>query len=256
MIRQIVVVGGVACLMSGCSLFNEVAPASEEGYFEPKSAAKQDPYWERFYALEQEIAQLRAKMASAEVGQMNAQAQPVTQLEPQPNPAEEFLARLRSKADSAVAAIDQAIAALETQSVSPVSQSPVAYDVSDAAEAGYVVTTVSPQIAVAGSMQRGDEGEVVGQVTHSQARQSKYNYSLVYVYQEPQPWNEMWEKLEQANEQDKWRGSNPAKPSYFIYVGAYFKESDAMKRHDSLMTLIGEGPEMRANVQSSALASN
>lgn len=255
MIRRIVMVGGVACLMNGCSLFNEVAPAPEDGYFEPKSAAKQDPYWERFYALEQEIAQLRAKMAKDEGGQVNVQDQPVSKSEPPVSSAEKFLARLRSKADSAVAAIDQAIAALETQTTAAVDETSVA-NVTDDVDADYAVTTVSPQIAVAGSMQRGDEGDVVGQVNHSQTRQTKYNYSLVYVYQEPQPWNEMWDRLEQANEQDKWRGSNPAKPSYFIYVGAYFKESDAMKRHDSLTSLIGEGPEMRANVQSSALASN
>lgn len=242
MIKRIAVFSGLVCLMNGCSLFNEVAPASNEGYFEPKSAAKQDPYWERFYALEQEIAQLRARMSKTQA----EESQAAVQVGPQSEPAQEFLTRLRSKADRAVAAIDQAIASIESLPVAaPDEQAP-----------DYAVTTVSPQIAVAGSMHRGEEGEVVGQLSHSQSRQTKYNYSLVYVYQEPQPWNDMWEKLEQADEQDKWRGSNPAKPSYFIYVGAYFKESDAMKRHDSLTALIGEGPEMRANVQSSALASN
>ena len=149
MIRRIVMVSGVACFVSGCSLFNKVAPAPESGYFEPKSAAKQDPYWERFYALEQEIAQLRAKMAKAEAGQAEAQGQAITKHEPQVNPAEEFLARLRSKADSAVAAIDQAIAALETQTIASVGDEPVAHDLGgDNAEVDYSVTTVSSQIAV------------------------------------------------------------------------------------------------------------
>lgn len=256
MVRRIVLVGSVVGLMSGCSLFNEVAPAPENGYFEPKSTAKQDPYWARFYALEQEIALLRTKMSKNESEQTDTVANTATQVEPQASKAEEFLARLRSRADSAVAAIDQAIAALDAQPLVHSGEESVSYGAGGEVEADYAVTTVSPQIAVAGSMQRGDKGEVVGQTTHSQVRQSNYNYSLVYVYQEPQPWNDMWERLEQANEQDKWRGSNPAKPSYFIYVGAYFREADAMKRHDSLMALIGEGPEMRANVQSSALASN
>ena len=245
MVKRIVMVGGVMSLITGCSLFNEVTSAPEDGYFEPKSAAKQGPYWERFYALEQEIAQLRAKMTQPKTEPAGVLPHSASS-EPQTSSADEFLARLRSKADSAVATIDQAIAALDSQTVQS----------SDEPSADYAVTTVSPQIAVAGSMHRGGQGEVIGQVTTSQPRQTKYNYSLVYVYQEPQPWNEMWERLESANEQDKWRGSNPGKPSYFIYVGAYFRESDALKRHDSLMTLIGEGPEMRSNVQSSALASN
>ncbi len=240
MVKRIVLVGGVAWLMAGCSLFGEVAPGTQAGYFEPRTVADQDPYWERFYALEQEIARLKAKLNdSEEPPESKSMLMPADQSDV----ADEFLARLRQKADKAVLAIDQAIASLDQ---SPVEQPPQPV----------VEAHDSPQIAIAGAVQRGEQGDVVGQVTRTQSRQAAYNYSLVYVYQEPQPWNEMWERLEQANEQDKWRGSNPAKPSYFIYVGAYYRESDARERHDSLMALLGEGPEMRANVQSSALASN
>ncbi|RLU00535.1 hypothetical protein [Ketobacter sp.] len=256
MVKRMVVLSGAVWLLAGCSLFGEMAPGSEEGYFEPRSAATQDPYWERFYALEQEIARLRSKMGEpAAVPQatqvITGESAPIADRQ-----ADEFLARLKSKADKAVQVIDQAIAALDVAPAAQEQTEALAAVPEPVTPADYAVTSLSPQVAVAGSVQRGEQGQVVGQVTHSQSRQAKYNYSLVYVYQEPQPWNDMWEKLEEAQERDKWRGSNPAKPSYFIYVGAYYRESDALKRHDTLSALFGEGPEMRANVQSSALASN
>jgi len=241
-------VAGVV-LLSGCSLFEEVAPAGQEGYFAPKSAATQDPYWQRFYELELEIASLKAQLGSPQsgAGGSSASGSLASSAKPAANQAaDEFLDRLRSKTDKAIQVIDQVIASLEQQG-----------QVGEPSEAvDYGVTSINSQVAVAGRVQRTDDGSVVGQSTHSQPRQSGYNYSLVYVYPEPRPWNEMWEKLEAANEQDKWRGSNPEKPSYFIYVGAYIKESDAISRHDNLVSLLGEGPEMRANVRTSALASN
>ncbi|MEE2730518.1 MAG: hypothetical protein VYA55_06815 [Pseudomonadota bacterium] len=259
MVKRMVVLSGAVWLMAGCSLFGEMAPGSEEGYFEPRSAATQDPYWERFYALEQEIARLRSKMGEPAASPLATQAAQTTKGESAPiadRQADAFLARLKSKADKAVQVIDQAIAALDVAPAAQDKTETLAVVPESVTPDDYAVTSLSPQVAVAGSVQRGEQGQVVGQVTHSQSRQSKYNYSLVYVYQEPQPWNDMWDKLEEADERDKWRGSNPAKPSYFIYVGAYYRESDALKRHDTLSALFGEGPEMRANVQSSALASN
>lgn len=244
MLDKFSVIAGLVGVLSGCALFEEVAPASQEGYFEPKSTANQDPYWQRFYELEKEIAHLKAQLGSPRAdhdGSASASTQSATN-----QAADDFLARLHSKTNAALQVIDQAIASLEAQE--PIEN--------QSAVAEYGVTSVNSQVAVAGRVQRSDDGAVVGQATHSQPRQSGYNYSLVYVYPEPRPWNEMWEKLEAANEQDKWRGSNPEKPSYFIYVGAYIKESDAISRHDNLVSLLGEGPEMRANVRTSALASN
>lgn len=246
MVKKIAFAWVAVSLLAGCSLFGEFAPAEDQGYFEPKSAAAQDPYWQRFYELEQEIARLKAKLG-----------EPSTPVAAQANPqasesvADDFLARLRQKADQAVKVIDKAIASIDQLPAQQPSQDPA-----PSHEVDYAVTEISPQVAVAGSVQRNREGDVVTQVTYTQSRQPQYNYSLVYIYPEPKPWNDMWDKLEAANEQDKWRGSNPDKPSYFIYVGAYLHEGDAVKRHDSLVTILGEGPQVRTNVQSAALAAN
>jgi len=246
MVKKIAFVGVAVGLLAGCSLFGEFVPTEDQGYFQPKSAATQDPYWQRFYELEQEIARLKAKMG-----------EPSTPASTQPSPrasdsiAQDFLARLQQQADQAVQVIDNAIASIDKLPTQQVSQATL-----PAEQADYAVAEISPQVAVAGSVQRNREGEVVTQVTYTQSRQPQYNYSLVYIYPEPKPWNDMWDKLEAANEQDKWRGSNPDKPSYFIYVGAYLYEGDAVKRHDSLVTILGEGPQVRTNVQSAALAAN
>lgn len=261
MVKKIVVAGSVASLLAGCSLFGEIAPAGEQGYFEPKSAATQDPYWQRFYELEQEIAQLKAKMGEPQLAaQTDPVVSPMLALEPTTpagEAANDFLVRLQKKADKAVQAIDRAIASigqLPSGSSAVEGESTVAVDDDNEVPGDYAVAQVSPQVAVAGSVERNVEGKVVTQVTYTQSRQPRYKYSLVYVYPEPQPWNEMWDKLEAANEQDKWRGSNPDKPTYFIYVGAYLRESDAQKRQDTLVAILGEGPQMRTNVQSVALA--
>ena len=95
---------------------------------------------------------------------------------------------------------------------------------------------------------------MVRQTTYSESRKHRYNYSVVYVYPEPQPWDEMWVRLEEANEPDKWRGSNAARTRYFIYVGAYFSEQDAEQRREALFSLVGERPDMRAREQNVALA--
>ncbi|MAR92498.1 MAG: hypothetical protein SV765_07700 [Pseudomonadota bacterium] len=212
------------------------------------SVARQDPYWQRFYELEQKIAELQARLRTA--------PGPVTETEsdrdePPGNPGAAFLERLRGRTDQALARLDAAIAAL-----TPAPDRSLA----DSNEPAAVVRSAPPTAApaaVAGSLQRNQAGKVVQQTNRSQSRQQRYNYSLVYTYAQPQPWNAMWERLEALEETDKWRGSNPAKPSYFIYVGAYLRQQDARKRHDQLAALVGEGPELRPNpAQASALASN
>lgn len=250
MVKKIALASCVVSILAGCSLFGEYAPAEEKGYFEPKSAATQDPYWQRFYELEREIAQLKAHMNQPVAQQASSAAS--TQ-----SAAQQFLEKLRQKTDRALSTIDQAIASIDSLPQKPAEEADliVQTHMPEPMQAvDYGVAEISPQVAVAGSLHRNTEGAVVEQVTYSQSRQPRYKYSLVYVYPEAQPWNEMWDRLEAANEQDKWRGSNPEKPSYFIYVGAYLREIDAMKRHDTLATILGEGPEMRTNVQSTALA--
>lgn len=253
MIHKVVLVSGLVGVLSGCTLFGDMVTPSQDGYFQPKPVASQDPYWQRFYELEQEIANLKAQMGKSADQATSSTAPQSGQSAIQPL-ADDFLARLRSKADRAIQIIDRAIAALDTTGNPQVADAG-GYDPMESAS-DYGVATINTQIAVAGRVQRSEAGDVVGQTADTQVRQARYNYSLVYVYPEPKPWNEMWDKLEAVNEQDKWRGSNPEKPSYFIYVGAYLKESDAVTRHDSLASLLGEGPELRVNARTSALASN
>lgn len=241
--RTILVVGSVG-LLSACSLLGSFGYEPAEPA--DRNVAKQDPYWQRFYELEQEIAQLRLQLdkKSPEA----ASSEPTDKLiataaneQNSASRADAFLERLRASTDTAIASIDRALA-----SIQKTAKPTLASDHEVVDEPNYSEPQVENDI-VAGSLQRGSEGEVVSQVTYSQPRQAAYNYSVVYVYPEPQPWDEMWAKLEQAQELDKWRGSNPDKPSYFIYVGAYLKQADAIERQQMLMGLVGEGPELRAN---------
>lgn len=247
-VRKIVVAGNLSLLVAGCSIFGYVAPDSKEGYFTPKSTTSQDPYWQRFYELEEEIAQLKAQMNKGDTQALaNAVDQP---LESQSHStADVFLSKLRLQADQAVQVIDSVLASLLEKSSSEPKP------VSVAKTEPSVGSSTVGNVAAEGMVQRSENGEVVSQVNFSQQRQSRYNYTLVYVYPEPRPWNEMWDKLEAANEQDKWRGYNADKLSYFIYVGAYLREQDAQQRQTNLVGLFGEGPELRAHAETTALAS-
>lgn len=248
MLKQILVVTGAAVSLSACSLFSDSAEEShaQTGYFEPKSLADQDPYWKRFYELESEIAQLRAQLDSrrseseaVDSATAAGQAESSDRHSPQNqvSVADTFLEKVRKQANDALAVIDSALAGIDEHP-----------------EATYATVQSSEQVAVAGSLQRDYDGQVVQQTNYTQSRQPVYNYSLVYVFPEPQPWDEMWVRLEEANEQDKWRGSKPAKSSYFIYVGAYLYEDDAVDRQNALNLAMGEVPEIRVNGQATSLA--
>jgi len=272
MVKRFAVAGALSLLVPGCSTWGYLAPQQQKGYFEPKSAVNQDPYWQRFYELEREIAQLKDQLGRKDAGAQPAALESSAQSEQSAtattDPAEtgstteEFLTGLKLQADRAVKVIDDVLASLmrepatepQLQTVTAVEAYPDSYIDQYATKES--ANPSSAQVAAAGSVQRSPSGEVVSQVTYSQERQAKYNYTLVYIYPEPQPWNAMWDRLEAANEQDKWRGFNPDKLTYFIYVGAYLREQDARERYDMLATSFGEGPEMRVHAQSTALASN
>lgn len=249
MLGRILFTGTFLINLPACSLLAPFqSDAHREGYFESRTVADQDPYWRRFYELEQEIAKLKASNA-----RLQQQVEPVdpvfTAAASQPEVSvqdnsvvEDVLSRVRHQADRAIAAIDRAMTALADTGTLPKSElNPVA----------------SAQVNIPdiqGNLIRNDEGEVVRQTTYSEARKARYNYSVVYVYPEPQLWNDMWDKLEAAQERDKWRGVNPDRSRYFIYVGAYYNQLDAEQRQEALFSLVGERPDMRERVQNHALA--
>lgn len=235
MIKQTCLVTASVTLLSACSLFHS-SFGSKPIVDESRDLTIQDPHWRRFYELEQEIAQLKSRLnaTSAETSKTSIQSNQEPSTAQSTGDSDAFLTNLRVQTEKAVAAIDSAIESLETASTEPEQDAPSA--------------------AIAGSLRRGEQGKVLQQVTHTQPRQPAYNFSVVYVYAEPQPWDDMWQRLEDANEQDKWRGFNPNKLSYFIYVGAYLRQSDAENRQRSLLTAVGQGPELRANHHDGMLA--
>lgn len=235
MLKRLCFISGAVMVISACSLLGEFesTQSPSKPYFKTKSVAEIDPYWQRFYQLEQEIAQLKLKLKD--------RPSPALAIESSNNQSDAIIHKLRAHASKALSAIDNAIAAIDD---SAIEQVPAANE------------RRSPRVAIAGAMERDADGAVVKQITYSQPRQPQYNYSLVYVYPEPQPWNDMWARLESVKEEDKWRGSNPSKPSYFIYVGAYIQENDALARQENLMAAVGAGPELRSKINNVSLAAN
>ncbi|PCJ34470.1 MAG: hypothetical protein COA99_14600 [Moraxellaceae bacterium] len=106
---------------------------------------------------------------------------------------------------------------------------------------------------VTGLLQRDSSGDVVRSTTYLEGTAPTFNYSVVYTYPESTPWSDMWQILDDANEVDKWRGNNPVKSTYFIYVGAYFSEIDAVNRQENLLAVTGEQPDLRAREIDSAI---
>ena len=251
MLGRILVVGSTAVLLSSCALLQSLQRGdAREGYFPTRSISEQDPYMRKFYQLEREIAQLKASnhqlQARMQLDDAKEQASVKQDIgnpdaeEPMDFKTDEVLARVRQQADRAITAIDNAMQKLSQPAVRTVA---VVQPVTQASVAD-----------ISGELKRDQNGKVVGQTTYSAAREHRYNYSVVYIYPEPQPWNAMWDKLEQAREQDKWRGFNSDRSRYFIYVGAYFRQTDARQRQDDLMALVGEKPDVRERSQHQTLA--
>lgn len=235
MFKQTCLVTASVTLLSACSLFHS-GFGSKPIVDAPRDLTIQDPHWRRFYELEQEIAQLKSRLnaKSAQVSKTSIQSNQESSTTSLNGDSDAFLMALRAQTSKAVAAIDSAIESLEKDPVDD--------------------GQTQPPANIVGSLKRGQQGKVLQQVDHTQTRQSTYNFSVVYVYREPQPWNDMWQRLEDSQEQDKWRGFNPDKLSYFIYVGAYLRQEDAEKRQHALLASVGEGPELRANHRSGMLA--
>lgn len=249
MLGRILLTGTVAATLSACALLEPLkGDTTRHGYFPPKHLSEQDPYWARFYALERQIAELQAsnqrlqqQLAPAEGVSLSAAPAPEVTVE-SASMVDGVLERVRTQADLAIAAIDRAITALAVTD-------------SGSEEGGRVAVQVDIP-AIQGNLLRDDDGTIVKQTTYSESRKARYNYSVVYVYPEPKPWNDMWDRLESANERDKWRGVNGDRTRYFIYVGAYYSQLDAEQRREALFAIVGERPDLRERVQDHALASN
>lgn len=113
---------------------------------------------------------------------------------------------------------------------------------------------------VSGVLIRDESNQVVASIptgSHDTGEQTaSWNYSVVYRYQQEEPWNLTWDALEAAGEVDKWKGINAARESYFIYVGVYATENMARKRQSSMKSMIGMLPDVDIRRGNSALASN
>ena len=256
MLGRILCTGAVAATLSACALLQPFESQTTQQGHPTRNVAEQDPYWQRFYELEQQIAQLKA--SNARLQRQLAPADPVYTAAAPPasvnvgefspsgdssaasDLADDILARVRDQADRAIAALDRAMASLAQPPAQP--------------EPAPLVMAQASIPGIQGNLVRNDAGEVVKHTTYSESRKARYNFSVVYVYPEPQPWNDMWDKLEAANEQDKWRGFNGNRTRYFIYVGAYYSQLDAEQRQEALFALVGERPDLRERAQNQVLA--
>ena len=90
-----------------------------------------------------------------------------------------------------------------------------------------------------------DSVQVTQDIEITNEKEQQFKYSVIYRYTIEEPWTQMWKKLEDANEQDKWRGVSKGKSSYFIYVGVYLREDEALNRQQYLLGLTGEKPDLR-----------
>lgn len=232
-------------ILPGCSLFSGFVGVSGGDNSRLRSVSGQDPYWQRFYELEKEIAVLRSDMK--QVDRLNNPDNVSKSVAD--GSVDDFLQRLDEQTSKAFDLIDQAITLLDKYELYEITSA-------DKTDERYAIARLSPNIGAVGRIRRDDNGIVTGQSNQRQFRKNQYNFSLVYVYPEQASWEVMWNRLEQANERDKWRGSNPEKLSYFIYVGAYVRESDAINRKSYLLGMLGEEPQMRPRTQTVTVASN
>lgn len=215
--------------VSGCAWYQglEVRYSDRESSFGKRSVRTQDPYVEKFYRLQERIEKLEKKLHKQPIQKANSAKQPATTFYAINKRAEEAIAYIKAKTQTAIGKIDALIERIDNKNHTD-------------------TVTPSAQLAVAngdvsGVLERDNQGKVVGSTTDG----NRYNYSVVYVYPETQPWFDMWELLNEAGVNDKWRGENKRKHTYFIYVGAYYAEKPAEKRKHSLLQLTGKAPEVR-----------
>lgn len=221
----------IACcsMLSGCAWYEGIGTTYDErgkniGNYD---ISEQDEYLRKFYELQRRIDELEGKVE-------RKTAAPKSSFYKINKRAESAIAYLKEKTRNAIKVIDDLIAQVDGKSNLPTER------VVDKADSPMPSLTVKKG-DISGVLERSDSGEVVKSTTSG----NRYNYSVVYVYPEIQPWFDMWDILNNAGITDKWRGKNDAKQTYFIYVGAYYTSTPAKKRQDSLLAITGEKPEVR-----------
>ena len=228
-------------LSSGCAWYQELewTHQAREHQFPKRSLRTQTPEMQRFYELQERIDMLEAKIRKQEQADV---VDPVTENSGKAESrAEQVLSFEREKTRSAIALIDRLLSDMDQARTpaDPVQTDAVTRAPAPMEEDSPAQTEEKP--AIAGALDRDNQGRVVG----STADGNRYNFSVVYVYPEIQPWFDMWALLDENGVTDKWRGQNPEKDTYFIYVGAYYTESPAQSRSNNLQLLTGKRPEIR-----------
>ena len=268
-------------LLAGCTWYTQLADptANREARIGQYEAEPQHSYLQRFDALQQRIEALERenhRLRSPKASRNGVSARhnnavsaitPHKVAKPEVDKQNDVIAQVKLKVSEAVLAIDNVLsqltatpvlAAAEQGSVSEdtvVEGSTVMPDVAEQ-DAELVASLTRPTGAVNGSLARNADGDVVRSTTDLPNSKPQFNYSVVYSYPEVTPWNSMWNVLENADVNDKWRGVNKRRPAYFIYVGAYVNERDAENRQQNLLTVTGEEPFLRKRAINRAVAAN
>jgi hypothetical protein len=68
---------------------------------------------------------------------------------------------------------------------------------------------------------------------------------VVYQFDTADPWNQVWQELEEQEVVDKWRGQRGTEKRFFIYVGTYAGLGMAERRAQHLAQMVGQAPEVR-----------
>ncbi len=276
---KIVSACALTSLLAGCTWYTQLADptANREARIGQYEAEPEHRYLQRFDALQQRIEalerenhRLRSPKASRNgvSSRHNNAVSAITPhkvAKPDVDKQNDVIAQVKLKVSEAVLAIDNVLSQL-TQMTPMVAVSATGERVSESEdnvvpniaeqEAELIASLTHPKGAVSGSLGRNADGDVVRSTTDLPNSKPQFNYSVVYSYPEVTPWNSMWNVLEDADINDKWRGVNKRKPAYFIYVGAYFSERDAENRQQNLLTVTGEEPFLRKRAINRAIAAN
>ncbi|OUR86635.1 hypothetical protein A9Q81_28340, partial [Gammaproteobacteria bacterium 42_54_T18] len=239
---KIVSACALTSLLAGCTWYTQLADPTAHrearvGQFEaePRHSylRRFDALQQRIEALERENHRLRSPKASrsgvsSRYNNAVSTITPYKVAEPEINKQNDVIAQVKLKVSEAVLAIDNVLSQLTaTTSAMPVTEATeqmsvdehnVMPDVAEQ-EAELVASLTRPTGAVNGSLARNADGDVVRSTTELRNSKPQFNYSVVYSYPEVTPWNSMWNVLDVADINDKWRGVNKRKPAYFIYVG-------------------------------------
>ena len=238
---------GITMLVAGCAWYEGLEWTYQERAqgIPKRNLSRQDPELEKFYELQKRIDELEARLERKEASQPARShhgrvAPQGGALPASPSAAESAIAYVKERTRAAIALIDSLLAQMDKPDPAapsaPVAESPGPEPEPEPQQLARV-----DDAAIAGTLERNDEGAVVSSTSDG----NRYNYSVVYVYPETKPWFDMWALLSENGVQDKWRGQNPEKQTYFIYVGAYYTESPARKRSENLLTLTGTRPQIR-----------